>query len=151
MRLTPLEWRLRAPITPRLGGTAGRYRALANRSRTKKNKPTQNTKLRILPSTAFRWNDFGLVHRPSSALPLGYAITPGFPPPRSLPSYHAAQRLSSACRCSEPPTSSAIYGYGQFEPQHCVPRSRPGGRWTFGGWGSRPRVEAAVPTLVLGW
>ncbi len=41
MRLTPLEWGLRAPITPRLGGTAGRYRALANRSRTKKNKPTQ--------------------------------------------------------------------------------------------------------------
>src|SRR6476661_3769405 len=93
MRLTPLEWGLRAPISPRIGGTAGRYRALANRSRTKKNKPTQNTKLRILPSTAFRWNDFGLVHRPSSALPLGYAITPGFPPPRSLPSYHAAQRL----------------------------------------------------------
>ena len=35
-----------------------------------------------------------------SVLPLGYAITPGFPPPRSLPSYHAAQRLSSTSRSS---------------------------------------------------
>jgi hypothetical protein len=29
MRLTPLEWGLRAPITPRLGGNCWRYRALA--------------------------------------------------------------------------------------------------------------------------
>ena len=38
MRLTPLEWGLRAPITPRLGGgeLLGRYRALANPSRIKK-------------------------------------------------------------------------------------------------------------------
>ena len=41
-------------------------------------------------SMAFRWNDFGLVHRLPSVLPLGYAITPGFTPPGSLPSYHAA-------------------------------------------------------------
>ena len=49
MRLTPLEWGLRAPITPRLGGNAGRYRAWQNRSQPAKNKPTLNTKLRILP------------------------------------------------------------------------------------------------------
>jgi hypothetical protein len=29
MRLTPLEWGLRAPITPRLGGNCWRYRAVA--------------------------------------------------------------------------------------------------------------------------
>jgi hypothetical protein len=49
MRLTPLEWGLRAPITPRLGGNCWRYRTWQNRSQTKNNKPTLNTKLRILP------------------------------------------------------------------------------------------------------
>ena len=42
-----------------------------------------------------------------SVVPLGYAITPGFPPPKSLPSYHAAQRLSSTTVCSRRPSQSA--------------------------------------------
>ena len=62
---------------------------------------------------ALWWNDFGLVHRPPSVLPLGYAITPGFPPPRSLPSYHAAQRLSSTNACS-PPTSQSSNLHAQI-------------------------------------
>ena len=51
MRLTPSQWGLRAPITPRLGGNGcGAHRALAaNRA---KNKPTLN-KLRILPHRGF--------------------------------------------------------------------------------------------------
>ena len=52
MRLTPLEWGLRAPITPRLGGNCwGATAPWQNRSGMKKNKPALNTKLRILPST----------------------------------------------------------------------------------------------------
>ena len=91
-----------------------------------KNKPALNTKLRILPlvidgisglsaapcaagslNMALWWNDFGLVHRPPSVLPLGYAITPGFPPPRSLPSYHAAQAASFNKRMSRPTSQSS--------------------------------------------
>ena len=49
MRLTPLEWGPRAPITPRLGEELWRYRALAKWSQTKNNKPAQNTKFQILP------------------------------------------------------------------------------------------------------
>jgi hypothetical protein len=30
------------------------------------------------------------------------------------------KKIGLTRRCSEPPTSSAIYGYGKFEPQHCV-------------------------------
>ena len=53
MRLTPLEWGLRAPITPRLGGEPlGATAPWQNRSQPKKNKPTLNTKLRILPLRA---------------------------------------------------------------------------------------------------
>ena len=45
-----MEWGLRAPITPRLGGNCwGATAPWQNRSRTKKNKPALNTKLRILP------------------------------------------------------------------------------------------------------
>ena len=54
MRLTPLEWGLRAPITPRLGGNweaTAPQQIGANRT---KNKPTLNTKLRILPMAPHR-------------------------------------------------------------------------------------------------
>ena len=46
-----MERGLRAPITPRLGGNwLGATEPWQNRSRTKKNKPALNTKLRILPA-----------------------------------------------------------------------------------------------------
>ena len=45
MRLTPLEWGLRAPITPRLGGNCwGPTAPWQNRSGLKKNKPAPKHK-----------------------------------------------------------------------------------------------------------
>ena len=50
MRLTPLEWGLRAPINPAARGELlGATAPWQNRSEMKKNKPALNTKLRILP------------------------------------------------------------------------------------------------------
>jgi hypothetical protein len=39
---------------------------------------------------------------------------------RPCPSTTYFETIGLTRRCSEPPTSSAIYGYGKFEPQHCV-------------------------------
>src|SRR5713101_2124922 len=39
---------------------------------------------------------------------------------RPCPSTTYFEKIGLTRRCSEPPTSSAIYGYGNFEPQHCV-------------------------------
>ena len=47
-----MEWGLRAPITPRLGGNCWALPRLGKiGAEQRKNKPTLNTKLRILPST----------------------------------------------------------------------------------------------------
>src|ERR1700704_3441707 len=39
---------------------------------------------------------------------------------RPCPSTTYFEKIGLTRRCSEPPTSSAIYGYGKFEPQHRV-------------------------------
>ena len=49
MRLTPLEWGLRAPITPRLGGNRWALPRLGKSELNEEKQTTQNTKLRILP------------------------------------------------------------------------------------------------------
>jgi hypothetical protein len=51
---------VRAPITPRLGGTAGRYRAFAKSEPNEENKPALNTKLRILPLNYHHYTAEGL-------------------------------------------------------------------------------------------
>ena len=43
---------------------------------------------------------------------------------RPCPSTTYFEKIGLTRRCSEPPTSSAIYGYGNFEPQHCVLNAR---------------------------
>jgi hypothetical protein len=66
MRLTPLEWGLRAPITPRLGGNCWALPCLGKiGAKTKNNKRALNTKLRILPRSPNRWL---LSRHPVSAL-----------------------------------------------------------------------------------
>src|SRR5438874_7391268 len=48
---------------------------------------------------------------------------------RPCPSTTYFEKIGLTQRCREPPTSSAIYGYGNFEPPTlCVKRSPPGGR-----------------------
>ena len=49
MRLTPLEWGLRTPITPRLGGNRWALPRLGKSELNEEKQTTQNTKLRILP------------------------------------------------------------------------------------------------------
>src|SRR6476660_6971583 len=49
MMLTPLEWGLRAPITPRLGGNRWALPRLGKSELNEEKQTTQNTKLRILP------------------------------------------------------------------------------------------------------
>ena len=52
MRLTPLEWGLRAPITPRLGGNRWALPRLGKSELNEEKQTTQNTKLRILPMSS---------------------------------------------------------------------------------------------------
>ena len=63
MRLTPMEWGLRAPITPRLGGNPWALPRLGKSEPNKKSKPTLNTKLRILP--LFQKSQIGDDHEPT--------------------------------------------------------------------------------------